>query len=87
MTAEEFGAELHWVLALPPAQRAAALVPLMNAARGALSAARAQAMREAVDGGMSKTALAAFLGVNVAQVSKAIGEPSGEGRRGRPRNP
>lgn len=85
MTAEEFDAELHRVLALPPAEMCIALVPLIDAARGALSARRAQAMREAVDGGMTKADLARRIGVNLAQVSKAIGEPSGEGRRGRPR--
>ena len=85
MTAEEFDQELHRVMALPALERAAALVPLMGAARGALSGARAQAMREAVDEGLSKAEVARRLGVSHVQVSKAIGEPSGEGRRGRPR--
>jgi len=85
MTAEEFDAELHRVMAMEPLERAAAYVPLMHAARAALSQGRAQAMREAVDGGLTKTAVARHLRVNLAQVSKAIGEPSGQGRRGRPR--
>jgi hypothetical protein len=85
MTAGEFDAELHRVMALPPLERAAALVPLIEAARAALSEGRAQAMREAVAGGMAKGELARRLGVSHVQVSKAIGEPSGEGRRGRPR--
>ncbi len=85
MTVWEWDEELHRVMALPPEERAAGLVPLMTAARAALSGARAEAMREAVDGGTPKAELARRLGVNAAQVSKAIGEPSGEGRRGRPR--
>lgn len=85
MTAEEFDAELHRVMAMEPLERAAAYVPLMQAARAALSQGRAQAMREAVDGGMTRTEVARKLRVNLAQVSKAIGEPSGPGKRGRPR--
>ncbi len=85
MTVEEFDAELHRVMALPPLERADAFVPLIEAARAALSQGRAQAMRETVDGGMPKTELARRLGVSIVQVSKAIGEPSGDGRRGRPR--
>ena len=85
MTPEEFDEELHRVLALPPLERAAAFVPLIGRARAALSEGRARAMREAVAGGMPKAELARRLGVSLVQVSKAIGEPSGEGRRGRPR--
>jgi hypothetical protein len=85
MTVEEFDAELHRALALAPLEMCEALVPLMEAARGALSERRARAMREAVAGGVSKAELARRLGVSLVQVSKAIGEPSGEGRRGRPR--
>jgi hypothetical protein len=85
VTPGEFDAELHRVMALPPLERAAAFVPLIGAARAALSEGRAQAMREVVAGGMPKGELARRLGVSHVQVSKAIGEPSGEGRRGRPR--
>jgi len=85
MTTEELAAAIAALPGLPPLERIAACNELIAACRRVLAAEKAAGMREAVEGGTGKAELARLLGVSESKVSRAIGEPSGEGRRGRPR--
>lgn len=72
MTLDEFILAVAATRGMGPAERARALGPLAKEAGAVLGRARAEAMAEAVEGGMSQAEVADFIGSAPAQVSKAF---------------